>query len=91
MATFNNILQQQADYCRNSGITVSVNSRFEWVTITDDEGAEIFLQGDDAAQFIAEVKALENKYDEEPHMSILLVIAYPYADLLAETPAREME
>lgn len=82
MATFNDILQSQARYCAKSGITVSVDRRHDWVTITDESGADIFLHGDDGAQFIAQVDALESQYDEEPHHSILLVAAYPYADLI---------
>lgn len=89
MATFNSVLESQARYCAKSGITVSVDRRHDWVTITDESGADIFLQGDDGAQFIAQADALENQYNEEPHHNILLVVAYPYADLLAETPAPE--
>lgn len=84
MATFNKILLQQADYCQNSGITVSINSPHDWVEIKDAQGGEIFLQGEDARQFISEVEALENKYPDENRQNILLVVAYPYADMLSE-------
>ena len=52
------IVRQQADYLRNC--TIDVDEAFEWVSITDDEGMDIYMQGEEAAEFIEEATKLWN-------------------------------
>jgi hypothetical protein len=85
--TLQEIVEQNADYVKNSGYTININRRLPWVHIQHESGDEdlsIFLQGADAEQFI-------NEYDnlaDQPGMEIVtfadlqLATAKPYIEIL---------
>ena len=82
--TLEAIYNQQADYVENSGITIDIDRSFGTVAIDahGGTGTGVFMQGDEAGQFILEVDAIEANaplFDRAEEAA-----AYPYADLLAE-------
>ena len=72
------VIRQQAEYLRD--ITIEVDEAFETVSITDDEGVDIFLQGEDAAEFIAEAEKLWNEAGGVTEDEAYASIAVPYVD-----------
>ncbi len=84
MATLSEIVAFNASYVRKSGFSVSICRRLDTVSIDSyaNPEEEIFLQGDDARQFIAEADAL---YAELPLMSFDTInchLAKPYVENL---------
>jgi len=66
---------------RMRGVTVTVNSTLNTVSITDQHGLDVFMQGDDAAQFIAERDRI---YDTTGDLTLDVIesaLAEPYAHL----------
>lgn len=83
---FDSILDQQIAYC--CGVEVDMDKAFNTVVITelvenDSMKKEIFLQGDDADNFIKQVEELQEKYCDE-FEDHAFIVAYPYMDLLTE-------
>ena len=78
------IHQQQIDYVNASGVTVETVPIHGHVTISDESGAEIFLQGDEGSEFIAESRRLWRDTGDRTEAECNEIIAYPYCDLLAE-------
>ena len=79
------IIKQQAEYSRNSSITVVINSPMSWVTIENtNSGAGVFLQGDDADEFIAKVDTLSEQLPDVDFDTLELAVAYEYVDMLGE-------
>lgn len=59
--TLESIIHNQAEYVRNSGFEVVVDTRLDTVSITHESGEEdmqIFLQGSDGARFIRKAKEI---------------------------------
>jgi len=79
------IHQQQIDYVRNSGITVSVVQIYGTVDIQGREGTVVFLQGFEGEVFISERRKLFNEYEDISMSELNELLAYPYADL-EQTP-----
>lgn len=78
------ILESQARFCDHSGITVEINHSMGWVDIRAGQVGELFLQGDDADQFIDKVADLSRQCPDVAVANIELACAYDYAHILAE-------
>ena len=74
------ILRRQADYARNSGIVVDIDRAYQTVSLHDN----IFMQGDDAQDFIDAVDALANRCPSLPFDICELAAAYDYCELLED-------
>jgi len=72
------------DAARMNDVTVHVDSRYGTVEITDNAGvhAAIFMQGDDAADFINEAESLWDKAGEVTLNDCYLFLARAYVDCL---------
>lgn len=78
------IVESQAKFVRNSGVTVEVTRNMPWVDIKDNEGGEVFLQGDDAETFVTNLDELSDKLPDVDFETIELACAYDYIHLLTE-------
>ena len=78
------IHQSMIDYVNNSKITVEVVEIYGTVSITDNDGGKVFLQGEDGYIFVAESRRLWNKFEDITMSEVHELLAYPYADLLME-------
>ena len=78
------VLQSDADYSRNSGADIEIDSAHDIVSITDTSGHNecIFMQGDDASAFISEVDMLWDRTGDMDKDTIALALAKPYIDCL---------
>jgi len=74
------IVKEQAEYSSESGATVDVDSAYGTVCISARGEDDIFFQGDDAEQFIAEVDALERQVNELDRETLELAVAKPYVE-----------
>lgn len=76
------IIAQDVEYMKH--VTVHVVSNYGTVTISDDTGAneDIFMQGDDAEQFISQVDRLWNELGDVSKGELELHLAKPYVDCL---------
>lgn len=72
---------QAYDRMKASGIDVDCDSRFSTVCISCRGEDDIFMQGDDAAQFINEARAMWNRYPSLPDYVCEMALAEPYTDL----------
>jgi hypothetical protein len=78
------IRQAQIDYVNNSGITVETVPIYGHVTIKDNDGNEIFLQGHEGSNFISESRRAWNDMGDITQSEADELTAYPYADALGE-------
>ena len=78
---YRSIWQRQLNYVNNSGVSVDENRSQSWVTITDTDGGELFLQGEDAEIFTTEADQYEEAAQVSRHDALLLA-AYNYLDAL---------
>ena len=84
------ILHQQADYTTGSGYHVRFSSIFSWVSIepintdqnSDDEDGVVFMQGDDAEDFLTEVEELFEDVDCMTYETCMNANAAQYIDCL---------
>lgn len=84
MTDLRDIYRQQIDYCRNSGIEVTTDSPYSTVAIAIPDTDGVFMQGDEADAFIAEVERLwEDESLDLTMEEAELIAAYPYADICA--------
>lgn len=75
-------IREAAARAEASGITVDCDSSFSTVAI-DAPGCEgVFMQGDEAENFIAEVEALCKRYPSLEPSTAELALAEPYGDVL---------
>ena len=72
------ILKQHARYAESSGIVVDIDRSMGTVSLHDD----IFMQGEEAFDFIAECDELAKRCRSLDYGIIELAVAYPYCDLL---------
>lgn len=74
----------RADAARMQGVTVTVNIQMETVRISDDSGVhdDIFMQGHDADEFIAQREHLYEETGDLAYDVIELHLAYPYTECL---------
>ena len=82
-AALGKVVTETADRVRES-IDVQICSGLPWVRITDTSGVhdEIFIQGDEAGNFIDEAKDLYSKVGTISMETALLCVAAPYAENL---------
>jgi len=70
-----------AQRMRDAGITVECDSGYSTVSIDAPGQESLFMQGDDAAAFIAECRKLWNRYPSLPMDVCELATAEPYSIL----------
>lgn len=78
------ILRQQAEFTRHSGVTVEADERFPTVCIRDAAGASVFLQSHEAEEFVAKARRAWEEVQDLDWDEVLESAAYPYLDMLAE-------
>lgn len=76
------ILKQQAEYTRNSDVTVEIVRGMPWVTIHADVESELFLEGERADKFINQCDAYALECPDMEGGEIELAVAYGYLDIL---------
>lgn len=77
------ILSRQADYTRGSGFTVDIDKLFFWVIIKNSEtNEEVFLQGNQAVEFIDEVAEVWREVEVLAEDIVELAVAKQYIDAL---------
>lgn len=79
------ILNQQADYTRNSNYTVEASRIFSWVAIDcQDKGAEdhesVFLQGEEAEMFMDEADRLYDEVGTVDYETVAYATAAQYVE-----------
>ena len=67
---------------RMTGVFVDVDSSMGTVCISTNGQDDIFMQGDDADQFIAECESLANRCKHLSPAIIELALAEPYAECI---------
>jgi len=75
------VIWQIADSAHAAGITVDTDSSYSTVSIDAPGQESIFMQGDDAAAFIAECRKLWNRYPSLPMDVCELATAEAYSVL----------
>lgn len=82
MPSLEQVIQQTAALCPD--VSVTLCRTLGTVTIHDDEGVQddIFMQGDDADQFIAEFDALIEKAPDVLFDDAIKSLAHPYVECL---------
>lgn len=82
---FDYVQLQQLDYVKNSQIDIKYNSAYSTVEIADITGASIFMQYEEASDFIEEInfQSSEVFFNENEH-DVALFLCYNYADMLGE-------
>jgi hypothetical protein len=73
-------LHEAADRCRNGDVTIECDSAYSTVAIDAPGHDGIFMQGDEADEFIAEVDALCKSYPSLDRDTAELALAEPYAE-----------
>lgn len=76
------VIHQMADYVERSGITVTWSGIMSIVSIDAEDGQNAFMQGEEAADFIKEVRQLCRKYRSLDEYTAALCLANPYVDCL---------
>lgn len=80
--TLFDIYQQQAAYVRDSGFSVVVCESMETVAIEGADSEGFFLEGSEAAAFIAEARDVWNKSGYLYLEDVFLAHAKPYIDAI---------
>lgn len=75
-------IREAAARTRDSGVTVDMDSLYSTVAIEAPGTDGFFMQGDEADQFIAEVRALCKRYRSLDEDTAALALAEPYAETL---------
>lgn len=73
-------IHQQADYTEQSRVSVDWDSAFSTVNISHPGDDDIFMQGDDADEFIAELDALCKRFPSLDEYTAALALAKPYVE-----------
>ena len=76
------ILKQQAEYTRNSDVTVEIVRAMPLVTIHADEESELLMEGEQADKFIEQCDAYALEFPDMKGDEIELAVAYGYLDVL---------
>ena len=83
------ILKRQAGFTTNSGYHVRFNEAYQWVSIEpvtfkpgDDDSDTIYLQGQEASDFLAEVESLWVEVDCLYYETVLNATAAKYIESL---------
>ena len=80
------IINQQAEFTRNSGVEVETDPAMGTVNIfeTDNPDRCVFLQDEEGYQWIDEARELWERAEDISMETAELAQAYPYLDLFAE-------
>ena len=70
----------RASAARMADVSVDIDSLLETVTISSDGEEDIFMQGDDARSFIAEVESLYEKTGDMSKDDCAALVAEPYTE-----------
>ncbi len=73
-------VHEAANRMKAAGISVECDSSMSTVCISCDEETDIFMQGDEADTFIAEVEAMCKRFPSLTSDIAELALAEPYAD-----------
>jgi hypothetical protein len=73
-------IREAAQRCVNSGVSVEFDSAYCTVAIECPGTDGVFMQGDDADTFIAEVRAMCKRYRSLDEDTAALALAEPYAE-----------
>lgn len=82
MPSITEIYRSQAEHVRRSGVSVEVCRSLPTVSIESEDGA-VFLQGDEAAQFLDEVDRVWNEAQDLDSEDAEYGHAYQYLDALS--------
>lgn len=80
--TLTEIIRQDAKWATDSGIDVKVDRGLGTVCITCPDHDDIFMQGDDAEQFIAECRTRWETAGDVDMGLVELSVAKPYAETI---------
>lgn len=75
-------IREAAARVRADGVTVDMDSTYSTVAIDAPGQDGLFMQGDEADQFITEVRALCKRYRSLDEDTAALALAAPYAETL---------
>ena len=78
----NRYIVEAAERVYNSGITIDWDSAFSTVSIDHPDEESIFMQGDDADQFIGEIETLCKRFPSLDEYTAALSLAEPYAECI---------
>ena len=76
------LICQSANYARRSGASVDVDRSYSTVCISAPGEDDIFMQGDDADQFIGQIDAISKKCRSVNFDDIELHLAKDYIDCI---------
>lgn len=76
------IIRQSAKYSRESGADVEIDRAYSTVCISGRGQEDIFMQGDDAEQFIDQIDAISKRCPSIDFDDIELHLAKDYIDCL---------
>lgn len=76
------ILKAAAKRMENSGISIDWDSGYSTVSISCAGEDDIFMQGEEADEFIEEIEAMANRCRSMTEYTIALALAEPYAENL---------
>lgn len=74
------VIHRQADYVERSGVTVTITRGFETVAIEARDGQSVFMQDQEAGEFIAELDAMCKRWRSLDEDTAALALAKPYVD-----------
>lgn len=78
----NKYIVESAYRVYESGVTVDWDYAFSTVSINCEGEDEIFMQGDDADQFIGEINALCKRFPSLDEYTAALALAEPYSECI---------
>lgn len=74
------ILKAAAKRVARSGVTFDINRSLPTVSITG-RGVDVFMQGGDAEEFVAECEAMSARCESLDFHTIAMALAEPYTEL----------
>lgn len=75
-------IRESAKRCERGGVSVEWSLSFPTVSIDAPGEKSIFMQGDEADQFIEEIRKLCKRFPSLDEYTAALALAEPYADTL---------
>lgn len=79
----NQYLLDMALFSYNSGVSIDWGSGCDdWVCISCKDEEDIFIQGDDASEFMKEIKSITKHYHSFDEYTAALVVAKPYIECI---------
>jgi hypothetical protein len=80
MPTLVEIIQEDARYVERSRVTITANTVRSWVCIADEDGNEVFMQGQEADEFNDRATQLYNDAQLVTLEECRAHLARPYVD-----------